>query len=482
MKPIFISFALAWTCATTSVAADSAAAHLDLARQLNAAFVEVAERVSPAVVVINVIQKNTGGVTEEMEQQFEELPPELKKYFRRRLQEHQPDTIPGQGSGIIIREDGFILTNAHVVEDAEKIDVRLHDGRRFKGIVRGIDPRSDLAVIKITANGLPVATLADSNLTKVGEFTIAIGTPFSLDYSVTCGHVSAKGRSNVLTGPEGVSMDQDFIQTDANINPGNSGGPLLNIEGQVIGVNTLIRGLHSGIGFAVPSSLAREVSDQLIATGKFTRSWLGIQIRAVRDDSDFQEAHKNIKDGVIVSGMVSDGPASKSELKRNDIILTVDGAPVASAQELRGQIRNKHPGQPVVLDVSRDGKSLKIKVLPEEWVQAAPVTLATDRRSNEGRIESLGLTVRATPAPESDTADKISGLEVIRVERDSLASAQDIKRGDLIVAVTISGHEKSVKTAKDLREAALESDLKKGLSLKVTRDKSTKTVVLKTEK
>src|SRR6185436_18520715 len=148
-------------------------------------------------------------------------------------------------------------------------------GRKFKGKVRGVDPKSDVAVIKIDAKGLPVATLADSSKTRVGEFAIAIGAPFRLDYSVTFGHISAKGRSDVLTAYDGSAlMDQDFIQTDANINPGNSGGPLVNIEGEVIGMNTLIRGLRTGIGFAIPSSLAKEVSDKLISDGKFNRAWL----------------------------------------------------------------------------------------------------------------------------------------------------------------------------------------------------------------
>src|SRR5881628_3792343 len=164
-----------------------------------------------------------------------------------------------------------------------------------------MDPQSDVAVIKIDAKGLPTATLADSNKTRVGEFAIAIGAPFSLDYSVTFGHVSAKNRSDIVTGFERLTMDQDFIQTDANINPGNSGGPLVNIEGEVIGINTLIKGLRTGIGFAIPVNLVREVSEKLITEGKYVRAWLGVAIQALRENPEYRDLVTGITDGVIVT-------------------------------------------------------------------------------------------------------------------------------------------------------------------------------------
>src|SRR5881628_714708 len=227
-----------------------------------------------------------------------------------------------------------------------------------------MDPQSDVAVIKIDAKGLPTATLADSNKTRVGEFAIAIGAPFSLDYSVTFGHVSAKNRSDIVTGFERLTMDQDFIQTDANINPGNSGGPLVNIEGEVIGINTLIRGLHTGIGFAIPSSLAREVSDKLISEGKFTRAWLGVRIQTLREDADFRALIKGPAEGVVVHSVLPNGPAARSELKPTDIITAVDGKSVGTAKQLRNELRNKKIGQPVTLDVFRKGKAIQVKVAP----------------------------------------------------------------------------------------------------------------------
>ena len=214
--------------------------NLDVARKLNQAFVEVAEKVSPSVVVITVVQKPQKS-GEEDTRFFNNLPREYRRYFHRPGDDSNTEPLRGQGSGVIIRRDGYILTNGHVVEDAEKIEVRLQDGRTFKGTVRGVDAQSDISVVKIDAKDLSVAKFADSSQTRVGEFAIAIGAPFSLDYSVTFGHVSAKGRSGIIYDP---SADQDFIQTDANINPGNSGGPLVNIDGEVIGINTLIRGMR----------------------------------------------------------------------------------------------------------------------------------------------------------------------------------------------------------------------------------------------
>ena len=355
---------------------------LDLARQLNNAFIEVAEKVSPSVVVIRVAQRERADALEDSDNPLWDLVPEdLRKQFeeererrRRNGRERRRGTgapeFNGQGSGVIIRDDGYILTNFHVVDEAERILVRLRDGRKFAGTVRGKDEQSDIAVIKIDATNLTAATFADSAAVRVGEFTVAIGAPFELDYSVTFGHVSAKGRSRVVpsfgANSQGARMDQDFIQTDASINPGNSGGPLVNLYGEIIGINTLIRGLHTGIGFAVPSNLAREVSDQLIASGKFARSWLGVSIRGLRDDEDSMETRADT-DGVMVISLQPDGPATKSDLKPGDVITAVDSRTVSTATQLRNEIRVKKPGSAVTLDVLRNSKPIKIKVHPEAW-------------------------------------------------------------------------------------------------------------------
>lgn len=375
---------------------------LDMARQLNKAFIEVAEKVSPSVVVIKVAQKPREDALDDPDNPFWDLmPKEFREQYekerekrRKRAQEEEEEDKPkrapefnGQGSGVIIREDGYIMTNFHVVEDAEKIRVRLLDGRTFEGTLRGRDPQSDIAVIKINATNLPAAKLGDSTAVRVGEFAVAIGAPFEFDYSVTFGHVSALGRSRVVPSfgmySQGAIMDQDFIQTDASINPGNSGGPLVNLYGEVIGINTLIRGLHTGIGFAVPVNLAKEVTEQLIANGKFPRSWLGVGIRGLREDEDLREEIKGADDGVLVTSIQPNGPASKSDLKARDVITAVDGQSVATATQLRNEIRKKKAGSAVTLDIVRDSKPMKIKVRPELWPEKEQGNKKSERIKSE---------------------------------------------------------------------------------------------------
>lgn len=351
---------------------------LDLVHQLNQAFADAAEKVSATVVVINIVQKPSAVRPEDEEESSSgDLPPGFWRRFHEQLQRPGEHPTLGQGSGVIIRKDGYILTNGHVIEDAESIQVRLQDGRTFPAVLRGTDPQSDLAVLKIEAKGLPAAKFADSGKTRVGEFAIAVGTPYSLDYSVTFGHVSAKERSNVLDGYESSPMmDQDFIQTDALINPGNSGGPLVNIDGDVIGINTLIQGFHTGIGFAIPSNLAKEISDQLVVSGKFTRAWLGIAIDSLSASSDLQRLAKGVNDGIVVKRIVPDGPVAKSELRAGDIITAIDGRRISTPQQLRTEVRNK-VGQTVVLDIFRKESRLQIKVTPGEWGQVTPVVAKT---------------------------------------------------------------------------------------------------------
>jgi serine protease Do len=460
-------------------AAEPPPTNIEVARQLNQAFVDVAEKVTPAVVVINVIQKATVVTPDEdSDDSTDALPRDFQRYFQLPYEELPQEKAFGQGSGVIIREDGYILTNGHVIEEADKIMVRLHDGRVFKGKVRGVDPKSDVAVIKIDAKGLPVASLADSTKTRVGEFAIAIGAPFSLDYSVTYGHVSAKSRSNIIEGAGGAVMDQDFIQTDANINPGNSGGPLVNINGEVIGINTLIRGLHTGIGFAIPSSLAKEISDKLIADGKFTRAWLGIGIQAFRDDPDLRERFKGVTDGVVVLSLQTNGPAYKSDLRPTDVITAVDGKAVSTPQDLRGVIRGKKIGDPVTLDVVRNGKGMKVKIKPAEWVEAPAVPeLVRSTPDREEERSGLGLTIHALTREVAKQfgADMTDGVIVVSVDRGTLASRHGIRPGDIITAV----NQKAVANPKQFREALKTANLKQGILLNIVSGKTAHFEVLK---
>ncbi len=476
--PVLTTIGLLLSAATLQAKAPQAS--LELARQLNQAFVEVAEKVSPTVVVINVIQKVSPPSMSEGEEDgsFDSLPPGFWRRFHQQFQQQMPEKTRSEGSGIILRENGYILTNRHVVEDAESIEVRLRDGRTFKATVRGVDPQSDVAVIKIDARGLPVATLADSSKTRVGEFAIAVGAPFSLDYSVTFGHVSAKGRSDLPLDFMAGGMDQDYIQTDANINPGNSGGPLVNIDGEVIGMNTLIRGLRTGIGFAIPSNLAKEVAEQLIAQGKFSRAWLGIGIRAYRDDADFKALIKGIDDGVVVASIAPDSPAAKSNLKVTDVIIAVDGKAVGTPQQLRAEIRGKKIGQPVTLDVFRQNKRIQVNIIPGEWTEPTKVAAKVSRQpAPEKDPTGLGLMVQSlTPELASQFGvDATEGVLITAVEKGSPAARKGLRPGDIVTSV----NQHPVTSPQQFREAARKADLKEGVLLNLLSSNTARFEILK---
>jgi serine protease Do len=333
-----------------------------------------------------------------------------------------------------------------------------------------------VAVIKIDpkSKALTVAKLADSDKTRVGEFAIAIGAPFELDYSVTFGHVSAKGRSGII--PDG-AMDQDFIQTDASINPGNSGGPLVNIDGEVIGINTLIRGLRSGIGFAIPSNLAQEVAGKLISEGKFVRAFLGVEIRPLKGNEEFRDLIADVDDGVVIKSILAEGPAGKSDLKVGDVITAVEGKRVSTAQQLKNEIRGKKIGSPVTLDVHRFGKNIKVKVKLEAWPDEITPTMARRSQVPDEKVRSLGLTVQPVTKDlaEQYGIEKVEGVLVSEVERGSVAERRGIKPGDVIVEVD----HKPLSSPKQFLQVLKTADLKKGVLVIFTSRGTSKIEVLK---
>ena len=493
---------LALACAPAP-AKESAA--LDLARQLNQAFIEVADQVSPAVVVIRVTHKANSvepdsGLDEESPFPWDLIPRQFRKQFEqqqreqeqrqqqpreRQRRENRPrprrELLPdAQGSGVVTREEGYILTNRHVVDEAEKIEVRFKDDAAwYAAEVRGVDAQSDLAVVKIDPKGkkLTAAKLADSDKTHVGEFAIAIGAPFELDYSVTFGHVSAKGRSHIIGGLEGAAMDQDFIQTDANINPGNSGGPLVNINSDIIGINTLIRGLHTGIGFAIPSNLAREVSDKLVSEGKYVRSYLGIQIETLREDTQYRDLVSGITDGVVVRAIPADGPAAKSDLRAGDVITAVDGKPVATSLALKSEVRSKPVGQPVTLDVYRNGKNIKVKVKTDVWPDGATLVANNRNPLPDDSTRDFGVTVKTLTKElaEQMGVDKTEGVIVTEVEAGSIAERAGLQAGDIVTEVG----RKAVTNTKQFREALKGADPKKGVIINFTSKGTSRFAILK---
>ncbi len=474
---------------------------VDLAKQLNNAFIEVSDKVSPSVVVITVTVKQGANTDEDADNPwYDLLPPELRKRFfgedgdgqgNRRSPRGQQRRAPrsmGRGSGVVLTEDGYILTNNHVVENADQIEVRFKDSKSFKAEVKGRDPQSDLAVIKINAKGLPAAKFGDSSNARIGEFAIAIGAPFDLDYSVTVGHISAKGRSfegQFVAEGLGSYFDQDFIQTDASINPGNSGGPLVNLYGEVIGINTMIRGIGTGIGFAVPSNLAKVVFDHLIKEGKFERSRIGIEIRGLKEDIEYHDAVPGVEDGVIVGGIAPDGPAAKSDLKPGDIITAVDGAPVKTARQLKEQIAYKKVGQTVTLDVSRPSgtkvQNVKVKVkteaIPSE--DNGKTKKRSGTTSGEGETSSYGLTVKSLTSELADqfNVDVDKGVIVTAVEPDSVAERKGIRPGDVITEV----NRLPVTNLKTFRDAVKGADPKRGVIINFISRGTSRFTVLKEE-
>src|SRR5213083_891500 len=460
---------------TSSVPAAAAEAGKDVVHQLNNAFAKVFEAVAPSVVIIEISKKNDSE-TSAFEDLFFQGPPD-ESNPRRNQKNLQP--IQSEGSGFIVRPDGYIFTNFHVVEAADKIDVKLKDGREFSAKVVGSDEKTDIAVIKIDAKDLPVVRLGDSDAVKVGQFAFAIGAPFKLDYTFTYGVVSGKGRSKLLGGGASIS---DFLQTDASINPGNSGGPLCDIDGNVIGMNTLINGLNRGLGFAIPINLAKEIGTELIAGHKIVRPWLGIRIETLGDDSSIRDLFKGADKGVVVRTIEADTPAYRSNLRPFDVITHVDGTPVETDSQLQHEILKKKVGQSVELSVWRKGQTIKVSVktgeLPSEISRASnePIQPAQPKQEDVGKF---GLQVQELT---KEVAERLhlavqQGVIVTDVEDNSLAAQQDIQREDVITEVD----SKPVTNVQSFRDALTKADPRRGVLLYLDRKGSKTFAVMKAE-
>jgi len=400
-------------------------------RALGSVFADVYDKVSPSVVVLEVSKPESGATD------FSGL----DSLFRG---PRRPLTPASEGSGFIIREDGYILTNAHVVEGADPrrgVVARLQDGTRLPLTVVGLDDKTDLAVLKADAEGLPAIEWGDSDAVRVGEFVCGIGSPYELDFTLTAGIISAKGRSN-LTG----TIYEDYLQTDAAINPGNSGGPLCDLDGRVVGVNTLINGLSRGLGFAIPSRLARLVSEQLIADGRIIWPWLGVRIETLGNEPRLSEV-MGIDQGVVVRTIEPGAPASRSNLRPADVIVEVDGEAVASARDLQQMILRKSVGQEVALKVWRrslvGGQFRTVNVTTEELPQAPLVAGRAAPRRAPGAMpapgeapQGIGLEVEDLSAEVARTLDlEPGGVIVTHVAEGGAAELAGLRRRDVITAV-----------------------------------------------
>ena len=460
---------------TATVPALAAEAGKDVVHQLNNAFAKVFETVAPGVVIITISKKGEATEKSLLDDLFFQGPPD-ENTPRRSPGGFQP--IQSEGSGFIVRPDGYIFTNVHVVEGADKIQVRLRDGRDFPARVMGTDEKTDIAVIKIDAKDLPVVQMGDSDAVRVGQFAFAIGAPFKLDYTFTYGVVSGKGRNRLLsTGAYSIS---DYLQTDASINPGNSGGPLCDIDGKVIGMNTLINGMNRGLGFAIPINMAKEIGAELIAGHKILRPWLGIRIETLGEDPAIRDLFKGADKGVIVRTIEADAPASRSDLRPFDVITRVDGAPVASDTALQHEILKKKIGQNVDLTVWRKGRTIKVPVktgeLPNEIARTSNESIQPTH-PKEQDTGKFGLQVQELT---KEVAERLhlavqQGVIVTDVADNGLAAQQDIQREDIITEVD----GKPVTNVQSFREALTKADPTRGVLLYLDRKGSKTFAVLK---
>jgi serine protease Do len=391
------------------------------------AFSEIVSAVSPAVVNIS-----TTKVFKRDAEPFSEDP--FFDFFRPFHDLRMPKKWKEQslGSGVIVSSDGYIITNNHVVEKSDEIKVTLLDKRMFKGRIIGADPKTDIAIVRIDANNLPTIPWGDSEKLQVGEFVLAIGNPYGLSHTVTMGIISAVGRANV-----GIADYEDFIQTDAAINPGNSGGPLVNIKGDLIGINTAIfsrTGGYQGIGFAVPSNMVRPLMSQLIQKGKITRGWLGVTIQEMTPEIS-QKFGLEKSRGALVSDVAKGSPAEKAGILRGDIIVEFNGKNVKDVASLRNMVSQSKVGSDVSLKILRSGKEYNVRLfiaeLPREVAEVVPDQMPDD--SEMGALTGLtvmGLTKEISRQLGFSKDEK--GVVVVKVEPASPADEAGIKKGDII--------------------------------------------------
>ncbi|HQQ74424.1 MAG TPA: DegQ family serine endoprotease [Pseudomonadales bacterium] len=402
-------------------------------------FSVLVERYSPAVVKIQVEMQAASGLNGQGLPPNQELPEPFRRYFQMPAPQ---DGIPqqGLGSGFIIESDGYILTNYHVISGANKITVRLADRREFDAQVIGSDARSDLALLKIKADGLPTLRLDANDDLKVGEWVLAIGSPFGLDYSVAQGIVSAMGRSLPNVQNENYVP---FIQTDVAINPGNSGGPLFNLDGDVVGINSQIytrSGGSMGLSFAIPASVARNVVAQLKEHGAVVRGWLGVSIQEV--DTELAKSFGLTKpEGALVAQVITAGPAENGGIKVGDIITAFNGAPILFSADLPHQVGLVSPGTSVELSLIRNGKLMKTRIdvgeLPDEG-QSSALRKATGKNPQELISGPLGLEVVELDAQQRKQWRMNGGVLVRNIKPGSAAAHSGLQPGDVIVQLGFS--------------------------------------------
>jgi Do/DeqQ family serine protease len=391
-------------------------------------FTTAADKVLPAVVHIRSIGKAKSNDNSLFD--MEEIPETFRRFFGEPSPRQQPKQ-EGTGSGVIISADGYIVTNNHVVADAEKIEITLHDKRLLTAKVIGLDPNTDVALIKIDAENLPTLSFANSDELKVGEWVVAVGNPFNLESTVTAGIISAIGRSiNIL---EGKAPIESFIQTDAVVNPGNSGGALVNTKGDLIGINTAIAsptGVFAGYSFAVPSNIVAKIVTDLREHGTVQRGYLGAIIRGI-DGRYAQELKLPVNEGVYVDSVLSDGAAARAGIKKGDIIKEIDGVTISTSSKLLELVGRKRPGDEMLITVLRNGSDKKITVT---LMNSSGNTSVVSKTESSTTLDRLGATFSDLTKAEKDKL-RVQGVKIDKLSAGLLRRYTDIEEGFIITRI-----------------------------------------------
>ena len=418
-------------------------------------FADIVQRVAPAVVSIEVegktqpqpvVQQFGQGFDDEDDSASGMLPPELRRFFQQSPQQGRAQPMRGAGSGFFISADGYIVTNNHVVQGAQKITIHTADDRTFSARVIGVDPATDVAVVKVEGRDLPFVSFQDRAKPRVGDWVVAVGNPFNLGGTATAGIVSALGRKNVSD-----SSYVDYMQIDAPINRGNSGGPTFDLYGRVVGVNTAIyspSGGSVGIGFDIPADVVAQVSKQLIANGKVSRGYIGATVQDLTPD--LAESLGFSGKGALVAQLTPGGPAERAGLRSGDLVTKVDGQPIDGASSLTRQVALVHAGDAIRLEIRREGRTQELTVrsgLRPSEDQLARNDASPDRGGSEGAALTGALGLQVAPDPQG------KGVRVAEVDGSSDAAQKGLRRGDLI----LQAGGKAVSAAADLRTAVAEA-------------------------
>ena len=392
----------------------------------------------PAHQAMNSVVHITSSQTEQYAYGGQAIPDPFQQFFGQRFffyqnpgQQSKPQVKQSTGSGVIISDNGYVVTNNHVIDQADEVEVTLHDNRNYKAKVIGTDPSTDIALLKIDENELEPIALGNSDNMEIGDWVLAVGNPFNLTSTVTAGIISAKGRNININKNE--SAVESFLQTDAAINPGNSGGALVNMQGELIGINTAIAsptGAYSGYAFAVPSNLVEKVVNDLKEYGVVQRGFLGVMIRNVNGDLA-EEKDLDVTEGVYVDSIMQNSSASEAGIRKGDIVISVNGQKVTTSPELQQMVAMHRPGEKIILGIDRDGKQKQIEVVLKNKEGNTEIV----KKEKLDLLKILGVKLENLSSDESDELDIDGGVKVTKIKRGKISKQTNMREGFVITKV-----------------------------------------------